>query len=194
MLKSGIESDFVTVDILALEGTDDAVASVAVAVRVDGMAHALVGGGVVEQGGDFVDDEVVVGAHKMDGAALEGLGALGGVAHHQHRLAQAGGLFLDATRVGEDNGALLHQIDELEVLQRLDEEEVGARKVVAKHFVDGLAHVGIQVHWINKVNIRILLGEVFHSRYHADEAVTEVFAAVAGDEHQLALLQLRVES
>lgn len=99
---------FVSVNFFAFQGTDDAAASLTVAIGVDGFTHLFVGFLVVEQGADLADDEVVVGAHKVDGAALEGLGALGGVAHHQHRLAKAGGFLLDAARVGEDNGALLH--------------------------------------------------------------------------------------
>ena len=55
----------------------------------------------------------MVGANEVDGAALEGLGALGGVAHHEHGFSKAGGLFLDAATVGKDHGALFHQVNEL---------------------------------------------------------------------------------
>ena len=82
-------------------------------------------------------------------------------------LPRPGGAFLDAARVGEDNGALLHKIDKLQVLQRLNEEEVlVGRQVFAKHLVDGLTHVRVEVHGIDKVHIRVLLGEVFHGGDH----------------------------
>ena len=173
--------------LLPLECPYNAAAGLAVAVGVDGLRHTLVGLQVVEKGADFADDEVVVGAHEVDGAALEGFGTFGGVAHHEDRLAQTGGLFLDAAAVGEDDGGLLHQIDELEVLEGLDEEEVAVLgEVFAEHLVDGLAHVGIEVHRIDEIHVGIFLAEVFHCRDHRDETFAEVLAAVAGDQHQLA--------
>ena len=178
---------FISIYLLAVESADDAAAGLAVAVGVDGLGHTLVGLRVVEEGADFADDEVVVGAHEVDGAALEGFGTLGGVAHHEDGLAQAGGLFLDAAAVGEDDGGFLHQIDELEVLQRLDEEEVAVLgEVFAEHLVDGLAHVGVEVHRIDEVYVGVFLAEVFHCRDHRDEAFAEVLATVAGDEDELA--------
>ena len=88
---------FVSINLFAIEGANNAVAGFAVAIRVHCLAHSLVGGSIVEQGADFADNEVVVGANEMDCAALQGLGALCGVAHHEDGLAQARGLFLDAT-------------------------------------------------------------------------------------------------
>ena len=115
----------VPIDLLPHQRADDAVAGVAVAVGVDGLGHAVVGDGVVEESAHLIDNQVVVGAHEMDGAALEGFWALGGVAHDEDGLPEAGGLFLDAAGVGEDHGRFLHQVHELEVLQGFDEEEVG---------------------------------------------------------------------
>lgn len=87
---------FVTLYLLAFEGSDNAVAGFAVTVGVHGFAHALVGCRVVKNGADFVHNEVVVGANKMDGAALKSFGTLGGVPHHEDGLAKTGGFFLDA--------------------------------------------------------------------------------------------------
>ena len=173
--------------LLTLQGPHNPAASLAIAVGVDGFGHALVGGGVVEEGADFVHDKVVVGANEMNSPALEGFGALGGVAHHEDGLTQAGGLFLDAAAVGEDDGGFLHQIDELQVLQRLNEEEVAVLgEVFAEHFVDGLAHVGVEVHRIDEIDLGVFLAKVFHRRDHRDEAFAEVLSAVAGDEDELA--------
>ena len=135
-------------------------------------------------GADFADDKVVVGSHKVDGAAHEGFGTFGGVAHHQYGFAKARSFFLDATGVGENHGGLLHQIDELQILERLNEEEVGTGEIIAKHLVDGLAHVGIEVHRIDKVHIGILLAEILHRSDHADESFSEVLTTVAGDEDE----------
>ena len=83
--------------------------------------------------------------------------------------------------------ALLHQIHKAQVFQRLNKEHVTQPcKVLTEHFVDGLAHIGIEVHGIDKVNLRITLREVLDGSTHVDETVAEVLAAVTGDEHQFA--------
>ena len=116
--------------------------------------------------------------------ALESFGPLGGVAHHEHGLAQTRRLFLNATGVGKDNGTLFHQIDELQILQGLDEEEIRPREIFAEHLVDGLAHIGVEVHGIDEVHVGIFLAEVFHSGNHTDETFAEVFSSMAGDENE----------
>ena len=151
------------------------------------MGHLVVVGLVFEEAGDFVHDQVVVGAHQFHGAGVECFGALRGIAHHEHGLAQAGGLFLDAAGVGEDDGRFLHQVHELEVLEGFDEEEVGIdRQVLPENLADGLAHVRVQVHGVDEVHPGILLAQVLHGGDHADEAFAEVLAAMAGNQHQLA--------
>ena len=159
----------------------------AIAIGIDGLAHTTISVGIVQKGADLGDDEVVVGANEVDGARLQGLGAFGGVVHHQYWLAKAGGLFLNATRIGEDNGGLLHEINELQVLQGLDEEEVRSRQIFAKDLVNGLAHIGIEVHGVDEVDIGVLLVEVFHGGDHGDEAFAEVLTAMAGNQYQFFL-------
>ena len=51
--------------------------------------------------------------------------------------------------------------------------------------MDGLTHIRVEVHRINKINIWILLAKVFHCGDHANETVTKVFSSVAGYEHKL---------
>ena len=124
----------------------------------------------------------MIGSHKVNGSALKCFRALGGVAHYEHGLAQTGGFFLDATAVGEDDGGLLHQINKFQILEGLDEEEIlVCSEVFAEHLVDGLAHIGIEVHWIDEVHVRVFLAEVLHRGNHRDKSVAEVLAAVAGD-------------
>ena len=50
---------------------------------------------------------------------------------------------------------------------------------------DGFADVRVQVHGIDEVHVGVFLREVLHRGDHGDEAVAEVFAAVAGDEDEL---------
>lgn len=180
--------------VLVCEGGEDAGAGLAVAVGVDGVGHASVGFRVVEEGGDFADDAVVVGADEAHCACREGFGTLGGVAHHEHGFAQPWGFFLDAAAVGEDEGGLLHEADERQVFEGLDEVHVAeAGKVVAEHFVDGPPHVGVEVHGVDEVDFGIALCEVFDGAAHGEEAVAEVFAAVSGDEHEAAAVAKAVE-
>lgn len=75
---------------------DDAGAGLAVAVRVDGLAHRLIGGSVIEKGRDFTNDLGVVRADELDRSGLEGFRTLGGITHHKYGLAEAGGFLLDA--------------------------------------------------------------------------------------------------
>lgn len=171
--------------IILFQGGEDAGAGEAVAVGVDGVGHAGVGFGVVDEGGDFADDAVVVGADEADGAGGEGFGAFGGVAHHEDGLAEAGGFFLNAAAVGEDDGGFFHEEDERQVFEGLDEVHVAeVVEAFAEHFVDGAAHVGIEVHRVDEVDVGIFLCQALDGAAHADEAVAEVFAAVAGDEHE----------
>ena len=81
-------------------------------------AHARVRGGVGEQARGGGDDGVALRADQLGGAGLERLGALGGVAHHQHRHAERRRFLLQAAGVGEDQVGAPHQVDERQVVER----------------------------------------------------------------------------
>ena len=83
----------------------------AIPVRVAGLCHGVVICGGVQQSGDFRYNQAVVGADELHRASIDCFGSFGGVAHHQHGLAQPGGFFLNAAAVGEHQRALLHQED-----------------------------------------------------------------------------------
>ena len=176
----------ITVYLFAIEGADNTGAGLAITIRIDGLGHLLVGHRGVKEHADLRDNEIVVGANEMDSTALKGLRALSGVAHHKDGLTKTRSFLLNTATVGEHYSALLHQVNELEILQGLDEEEIGAREVFAKHLVNGLAHIGVEVHGIDEIDIGILLGEILHGGDHADEAITEILATVAGDQDELA--------
>lgn len=153
------------------------------------MAHRVVVSLVRKEPAYLADDEVVVGADELDGAGVEGFRALGGAAHHEHRFAETRRLLLDAAGVSEDEGGFLHEVDKLEVLERLDEVEVVVcGEVVAEYLVDRSADVGVEVHRVDEVHVRECFGEVLHRSDHGDEAVAEVFAAMAGDEDEFAAI------
>ena len=66
----------------------------------------------------------LVGADQPHGAGGHRLGALGGVAHDEDRLAERGRLLLHPARVGEDQVRAVHQVDEGQVVERLDQVHV----------------------------------------------------------------------
>ena len=86
----------VTIYGFAIEGTNNAVAGFAITIRIDSFRHLFVCNRVIKESANLINNEVVVGAYKMYCAALQRLGALCGVAHHQYGLAKARGLLLNA--------------------------------------------------------------------------------------------------
>ena len=137
-----------------------------------------------QRGGDFL----IVGAHEAHGAGLDGFGALRRVAHDEHGFAQPRGLLLDAARVGEHDVGPLHQADEGEIFQRFDEKHVpGLTAGAAEHLVHGAPHVGVEVEGVDKVDRRVAQGQIAQGVADVQEALAEVFAAVARDEHEAAV-------
>lgn len=90
------------------------------------MAHSLVPGPIAEEAAELAVDDVPLCANELQRASGHALGALGGVAHDEHRLAQARALILDAARIGEDEVARGHEVVEVENLERVD--DVGRSK------------------------------------------------------------------
>ena len=109
----------------------------AVAVWVNGFAHLFVCGCIFEKRAYFADNQVMIGAHKMNSTALECLRTFGGVTHDENGFAQSRSFFLDTSGVGEDDSRFFHQIDKLQILQRFDEEEIRTGEVFAEHLVSG---------------------------------------------------------
>lgn len=76
-------------------------------------------------------------------------------------------------------------MNKLQILQWLNEEEIRTSQVLTKYFMNRLAHIGIKVHRIDEINIRILLREVLHGSYHTDKSITKILTAMSGNQHQL---------
>lgn len=163
-----------------------------VAVGVRGAGHARVLIRIGEQAAKLAVDDVLVGAHELERASLHALGALSGVAHHEHRLAQTRRLLLDATRVGEDEVRGRHEVVEVQHLERLDD----AQAVEAVELLVGcLAHERVHVDWVDRLGVGVLLHHAADGTKHAVHGLAQVLAAVRGDEDEagpLRPLQLRV--
>ena len=162
---------------------ENARSRVAVAVRIGGLGHCPISGGVVEQAHGFADDRGGFRADEFHRPGGNAFGALGGVAHHQHRFAEAGGFFLHAAGVGECEAAGGEQGDEFAVGLRRDQADVFE---FAQASADDRLHVRVEMHWVDEEVVRVPGGERGERVADLLEAAAEVLAAVAGDEDKRA--------
>lgn len=163
----------------------DAFARMPVTVGVRCMAHGLVLGLIAEQSAELAVDDVLLGADELQRAGGHALGALGGVAHDEHRLAQARGLLLYAARVGEDEVARGHEVVEVEHLERVD--DVQAVEAV-QFLVCRLADERVHVDGVDRLGVGVLLHHAADGAEHAVHGLSQVLAAVRRDEDEAGAL------
>jgi hypothetical protein len=99
-----------------LEGRDDPLGGMSVAVGVVPRRHREVGVGVVEEGCRMGHDRVDVGPDQPERARVDAFLALGLLAHDEYRRAERGCLLLDAAGVGDREVGPLEQAGEGGVL------------------------------------------------------------------------------
>lgn len=150
------------------------------------MAHGLVLGLIGEQAAELAVDDVLLGTDELQRASGNALGALGGVAHDEHRLAQARGLLLDTAGVGEDEVARGHEVVEVENLERVDDmEPVEAVKLLVRRLADERVHVD----GVNRLGVGVLLHHAADGAEHAVHGLAQVLAAVSRDEDKAGALR-----
>ena len=150
------------------------------------MAHGLVLGLVGEQAAELVVDDVLLGSDELQRAGRNALGALGGVAHDEHRLAQARGLLLDAAGVGEDEVARRHEVVEVEDLERIDDvQAVETIELLVRRLADERVHVD----GVDRLCVRMLLHHAADGAEHAVHGLAQVLAAVRRDEDEAGALR-----
>ena len=150
------------------------------------MAHGLVFGLIAEKAAELAVDDVLLGADELQRAGGHTLGALGGVSHDEHRLAQTRRLLLDAARVGEDEVARGHEVVEVENLERVD--YVQAVEAV-KLLVGRLADERIHVDGVDRLGVGVFLHHAADGAEHAVHGLAQVLAAVRGDEDEAGALR-----
>ena len=156
-----------------------------IAIWVRGMAHDLVFGLIAEQTAELAVDNVLLGADKLQRARGNALGALGGVAHDEHRLAQARRLLLDAARVGEDEMARGHEVVEVEHLERVDDmQAVEAVELLVRSLADERVHMD----GVDRLGVGVLLHHAADGAEHAVHGLAQVLAAVCRDEDEAGAL------
>lgn len=110
-----------------------------ISVGVRRTAHRRILGLIGEQSAELAINHVLLGTHELERARGHALRTLGGVAHHQHRLAQTRSLLLNATGVGENQMACRQEVMEVEYLKGIDD----VQSVEPIQFlVSRLAHLG----------------------------------------------------
>lgn len=172
--------------LLSRQHVGDPSARVTVAVGVARAAHRRVLVRVGEQARELPVDDVLVGAHELERAGRHTLGALGGVAHDEYRLAQARGLLLDAARVGEDEVARGHEVVEVENLERVDDvQAVEAVELLVRRLADERVHVD----GVDRLGVGVLLHHAADGAEHAVHGLAEILAAMRRDEDEAGALR-----
>ena len=126
----------------------------------------------MEETGGLADDGIFVGADEFGGSVLEGFRSFGGVAHDEHGLAQAGGLFLYAAGVGEEEVATVHGPDKSRIFEGLDEMDVG---VALEKAADGFGDVWVEMDGIDELAVGVSLGKAEDGGADGLDALSEVF-------------------
>lgn len=156
------------------------------------MTHGLILGLIAEQTAELAVDDVLLGAHEFQRAGGHTLGALGGVAHHEHGLAQTRRLLLDAAGVGQDEVARGHEVVEVENLERVDDvQAVETVELLVRRLADERVHVD----GVDCLGVGMLLHHAADGAEHAVHGLAQVLAAVRRDEDEaraLSPLELRV--
>ena len=74
---------------------DDSIGGTSVAVWILEMSHGFVRGIILQKTRDLVFDQTSIGSDESDGPGCDPLGALGGVTHDEHGLAETGRFLLN---------------------------------------------------------------------------------------------------
>ena len=149
------------------------------------MAHGLVLALIGEQTTELAVDDVLLGADELQRAGCHALGALGGVAHDEHRLAKARGLLLDTAGIREDEVASGHEVVEVEHLERVDDvQAVEAVELLVGRLADERVHVD----GVDRLGVGVLLHHAADGAEHAVHGLAQVLAAVRRDENEAGAL------
>ena len=142
------------------------------------MAHGPILPLVRKEPAELAVDDVLLGAHELERSSGHTLGALGCVAHDEHWLAQARGLLLDATGIGEDEMARGHEVVEVENLERVDDvQAVEAVELLMSRLADERVHVD----GVDRLGVGVFLHHAADGAEHAVHGLAQVLAAVRRD-------------
>ena len=110
------------------EGLADTLSSVPITIGVHDAGHRLMGCRVVEQPRGFGHDALAIGPHKPGSAGLNAFRPFDDITEHQDRKSETGSFLLEASRVGKQQIARLHQVDHVLIVERGQQEN--ARRAI----------------------------------------------------------------
>ena len=143
--------------------------------------HAAIGRRVVQQAGGIGENGLDVGADQPGRSGGDTFGALRVFAHHEHGLAERRRLFLHAAAVGQHQVAALLQIEERQVVLRLDQVDVRHVADLGRHHAP---YVGVGVDGVDDLDVAARRKPLERGADALDAAV-EILTPVPGDEDQL---------
>ncbi|KQX94909.1 hypothetical protein ASD34_22660 [Variovorax sp. Root473] len=123
---------------------------------------------------------VYIRSYKLDGPSSYGFGTFGCVTHHKNGFSKRRRLFLNAARICQDKSSAVHQINEGEVVQRLNQVYVA---YLGEQAVHGLLHLRIEVDWIDHLDVLMILSDACQCFTDALKASTEIFPPMTSDKH-----------
>ena len=115
-------------------------------------------------------DCVYFGAYQFDGTCFDCFRPLGGVTHYQHRLTERRCLFLNTTGISKDQIGTIHQVDKGQVVERFNQVDVVD---TYQQPINWLAHIGVEVHWVDDFYIRKDFGCINQGLADALEAIAK---------------------
>lgn len=101
------------------------------------LRHASFFPGAVHNSGEGGGDGGRVGADQFVGAYRAGFGAFGAVAQGKTRHTHDGGLFSDASRVGDDAAGMLDEVVKFQITQRLGQNQAFRADAKGDHILAG---------------------------------------------------------
>src|SRR6266403_2828024 len=164
----------------ALECGYDPFSRAAIAVGTVGMRHAFVFTVVVQEPHHGREDSLSIRADEARSTRLDRLRPLGRVAYNEYRLPQRRGLLLNTPGIGDDQVCAHHQIDERQVLLRLDQTDVGE---VVQDRAYRLLYVWIEVHRVDDPDIGPLSCYAPQCPAETYELLAKVLASMSRDEN-----------
>ena len=154
------------------------------------MGHRLIRRVVVPQALGLPEDRVGIGTGESDGSGIDGFGPLGRVAGDKDGLAERGRFFLNTPRIGNDQMGAIHEPDERQVIERLDEMDI---LDILEDTPGRTLDIGVQVDRIDNLHIAAQRQRA-HGGTDFFQTPALILATVAGDENQLLVAVQKPES
>lgn len=174
---------YLTVSFLPLISNDICypLASPPIPIRIARLCHCVIRRLICQKVLEFRINRLLVRADKFERSCLDPLRSLGRVAHNKNRLTETRRFLLYPAGIGQDQVASCHKVVEIKHIERLDDVD---SLVVAEDRVRSLAHYGVHVDRVDRLDVGVLVHHAVNRAEHLPHRLTEVLATVGGNENQ----------